>query len=141
MTWAIRCHDCAEHVWPPAPAEGAGGKSEIAALRLALTHATEAGHTDIEVVPGCYYIGEGERPEAFGDDVTVADCVTPDRGTLTEDLTHAVSTLQDEADRFEQWAEATDQPRQTAARVATRLRERATLLERNHRDRSEVQQS
>lgn len=35
MSFAVTCHDCDDTVWPPIEATGSGGRSEIAALRLA----------------------------------------------------------------------------------------------------------
>lgn len=147
MTWAISCADCDELVWPPADAEGPGGQSEIAALRIALSHTTSTGHASVEVVPGCYYTGIPPRPESFGDGVSpdADECITPERGKMATDLSFAVNTLRNEADRIERWADSkghTEErtPRQTfeAARtVPDHLRERADLIERKQREREQ----
>lgn len=138
MTWAVRCSECAELVWPPLDACGSGGRSEIAALRLALKHARESGHTEVEPMPGAHYIGDGERPEDFGDGVTVEDCMTPTRGKLVSDLEFAVETLRDQADRFERWAESGDAQLEAEV-LSNNLRERADLIERKQVNRSKSQ--
>ena len=135
MTWAVSCGKCEELVWPPLDACGSGGKSEIAALRLALEHARESGHTDVDVVPGTHYIGDGERPEDFGDGVTVEDCTTPTRGKVVDDLEFAIGTLRSQAESFEEFAEDAD-PELWLGIVGDRLRERADLLERKQAERS-----
>lgn len=135
MTWAVRCSECAELVWPPLDACGSGGRSEIAALRLALEHVRESRHTDVEPIAGAHYVGEGTRPEDFGDGVTVADCVTPPRGKVVSDLEFAVETLRDQADRFERWVDE-DEPELAAEILVDDLRERADLLERKQRERA-----
>lgn len=138
MTWAVSCGECEELVWPPLDACGSGGKSEIAALRLALEHARESGHTDVDVIPGAHYVGDGQRPEDFGDGVTVEDCITPPRGKVVSDLEFAVETLRGQADRFERWADEGDAELE-AEIVGRNLRERADLLERKQAERSWVE--
>lgn len=140
MTWAVRCSECAELVWPPLDACGSGGRSEIAALRLALEHTRESGHTDVETIPGAHYVGDGQRPEDFGDGVTVEHCTTPGRGKLVSDLEFAVETLRGQADRFERWSGDGDAELE-AEIVARNLRERADLLERKQRQRTQRQKN
>lgn len=102
MSHAVSCHDCEETIWPPLDVCGPGGQTEIAACRLALEHAREDGHTDVHVIAGCYYAGEGERPTAFGDGVTdPADVVVPERSELANAVAGAARTLQKAADGIE----------------------------------------
>jgi len=136
MTFAVACHDCGTTAYPPLDAEGAGGRSEIAALRLAFEHVKDTGHRDVHVLPGCYYIGPGSRPTGFEEGITLAQCVTPSRGKLVNDLAFAIRTLREQADTIERWGEDTDDD--SALRLTTlarRLRERADLLERKQRER------
>jgi len=135
MTWAVQCGECGTTVWPPHEAEGSAGRSEIAALRLALEHATDTGHRDVDVVPGCYYVGDGLRPEGFGEGVDPDEYVTPGRGKLVDDLNSAIRTLEQAADQLED-AETPTQTELEQDIQERRLRDWAGLLERKQRDRS-----
>lgn len=128
MSYCISCHDCGETVYPPVDATGHGGKSEIAALRLALEHAKETGHQEIHVIAGCYYTGDGERPTAFGDGVTDPEAVAkPDKATLVDAVGAAANRLRDMADQVERWG--TNEP---AIGVRQRsLRQYADAIESN----------
>lgn len=124
MSHAVSCRDCDETVWPPADAEGPGGQSEIAACRLALKHVRETGHTDVCVIAGCYYVGDGERPNAFGDGVTDPDEVrVPDRSKMANAVTGAARQLRSAADSTEKW----DDP----GFAARHLRQYARAVESN----------
>lgn len=99
MTYAVYCRACDETVWPPAEAEGPGGQSEIAALRLALEHVRETGHTEVRTTAGCYFVGDGERPTGFGDGATDPDDVrVPDRSKLAGATASAARTMRSLAD-------------------------------------------
>ena len=104
MSHAVYCGDCDETVWPPVEAEGPGGQTEIAACRLALKHVRETGHTEVHITAGCYYVGDGERPTAFGDGVTDPDDVrVPDRSKMANAVAGAARTLRSAADSTEKW--------------------------------------
>ena len=134
MTWAVQCGECEATVWPPYEAEGSAGRSEIAALRLALKHATDTGHRDVDVVSGCYYVGDGPRPETFAEDADPDDYVTPDHGKLVDDIASAVRTLERAAERLED-AETPTQAELQQNIQADHLREWAELLERKQQER------
>lgn len=135
MTFAVRCSECATVTWPPLESCGSGGRSEIAALRLALEHVRETGHTEVEPIAGCHYVGDGSRPEGFAEGVGVEQCVRPSRALLSSDLQFAVESLQDEADRLERWTDAGMVAETVVESATRRLRERAELLERKQRER------
>lgn len=104
MSVAVYCGDCDERVWPPADREGPGGQTEIAARDLALDHVRKTGHTDVSVTPGCYYVGDGERPTAFGDGTaTPSEVVSPSRGQLAGNVAAAARTLREIAESVEEW--------------------------------------
>lgn len=99
MSHAVQCGECRETVWPPGDAEGPGGQTAIAAHRLALEHVRESGHTEVRVQAGCYYVGDGERPTAFGDGTTDPDDVAvPKRSDLADCVASAARTLRDMGD-------------------------------------------
>ena len=106
MTFAIACHECDETVWPPLEACGSGGRSEIAALRLALNHAKETGHQDVHVIPGCHYVGDGPRPEGFGHQrgLDPEEVRTPPVGQLATTLQFATDGIRSRADHAEDLA-------------------------------------
>lgn len=126
MTHAVCCHACEETVWPPADAEGPGGQSEIAACRLALEHVRESGHTQVYTIAGCYYVGDGERPTAFGDGATdPEDVAVPQRSKLANVTAGAARRLRDAADDVE--GDYEDYP----GIVARHLRNYADAVESN----------
>lgn len=127
MTYAVYCRACDETVWPPAEAEGPGGQSEIAALRLALQHVRETGHTEVRTTAGCYFVGDGERPTAFGDGTTDPDDVrVPDRSKLADATATAARTMRSLADDLDPDVEAgIDSP----AYAARHLRDMADAVE------------
>lgn len=135
MTFAVACHDCEETVYPPHEAEGTGGRSEIAALRLALEHATETGHQDVHVIPGSYWVGDDPRPEGFGDgDVDPDDYVTPPAGQLATTLDFIRRSLRQRADRYEDLVETLvdDKDAHDCMRSHCRdLRQLADIVENN----------
>lgn len=127
MSHAVTCNDCDETVWSPAEAEGPGGQTEIAACRLALKHVRETEHTDVDVVAGCYYVGEGDRPTAFGDGATDPDDVrVPDRSKLANAVAGAARQLRSAADSAGKWDDprfASRQLRQYAVAVESNIAE------------------
>lgn len=137
MTFAVACHDCEETVYPPYEAEGTGGRSEIAALRLALEHATETGHQDVHVIPGSYWVGDGPRPEGFGGDhadLDPDDYATPPAGQLATTLDFVMRSLRERADRYEDLVETIvdDEDAHDCMRSHTRdLRRLADIIENN----------
>jgi len=136
VTHAVACHDCGRTAYPPIETEGAGGATEIAALRLALEHVKETGHRDVHVIAGCYYVGPGARPTGFDEGITLAQTVTPPRSKLVADLEFAIDTLRSQADTLERWGEDTSDDAALRVRTLARhLRERADLLERKQRER------
>jgi len=122
MSHAVRCGECEETIWPPHEATGPGGQTAIAAHRLALEHVRERGHTHVRVTPGCYYTGDGERPNAFGDGVTdPEDVAVPKRLDLADCVDDSARSLRDMAD----FAEDHDNP----TFVARHLRQMAEAIE------------
>lgn len=99
MSFAVHCQGCGETVWPPVDAGGPGGQTEIAACRLALKHVRESGHTDVHVQAGCYYVGDGDRPTAFGGGATdPEDVAVPDRSRMADAVDNAARTLREAAE-------------------------------------------
>jgi len=136
MTFAIACHDCEETVWPPLDACGSGGRTEIAALRLALDHTKETGHQEVHVIPGCHYIGDGTRPEGFGHQQALdSDEVrTPPVGQLATTLDSAQEMIRSRADHAEDLAGeiVDDETAESVVRSLARdCREVADLVENN----------
>lgn len=130
MSYSISCHECEETVYPPLEAEGNGGKSEIAALRLALDHARETGHTEIYVLAGSYWIGDGPRPEGFGNgDVDPEDVRKPDKSTLVDAVASAARWLRKAADKTESWLD--DDDYLPSAADPNMLRDYAGAIENN----------
>ena len=99
MTHAAHCRECEEYAWPPVEAGGPGGQTEIAACRLALQRVRESGHTDVDVVAGCYYVGNGPIPTGFDGTETNPDAVcVPKRSNLVDTTATAARVLRDVAD-------------------------------------------
>jgi len=136
MTFAVTCHDCDETVWPPLDACGSGGRSEIAALRLALEHTKETGHQEVHVIPGCHYVGDGQRPEGFEHQrpVDADDYRTPTVGQLATTLNSAEEMIRSRADHAEDLAAeiVDDEHAESVVQSLARdCREIADLVENN----------
>lgn len=67
MSWVAVCHQCGGEDGP-ADAYGEGynaAQAEADAYRKAFEHVRDTGHRAVFVLPGCYYVGEGEMPTEF----------------------------------------------------------------------------
>jgi hypothetical protein len=126
MSHAIHCRQCETYVWPPHEATGSAFRTHVAAYELALQHVRERGHTDVDVVPGCYHIGDGPRPNAFdGETVEPEDVAMPDKTKLVRATAGAAGRLRSVADDLENGNG--DPPRL----LARQLREYANAVESN----------